>query len=120
MKRLTFFCTMLMLISIVVGLCLTAIDPADFSGEWYSSKDQSVYQFHDGLIYCDKHAIMLSDTEYISGAYTYSRNSIFLFAVGIEGLETGRELFLVQSEDSSLLCEKKDGSGTVYFIRDHK
>lgn len=120
MKRLSLFCTMFMLIIIVGGLCLTAIDPADYSGKWYSTKDQNVYLFQEGMIYCPKHAVMLSDTEYISGAYTYSQSSIFLFVDGIEGLETGRELFLIQSADSCFLCEKSDGSGTVYFIRDHK
>lgn len=116
MKQATAFSIVLLLLIIVV-LSQTAIDPEDFTGQWYSSNDQSVYLFQDGLIYCSKHVIPLSDTDSISGSYTYCRNSIYLFANGIDGLETAKEVYLVQRDDGSFLCENQDGTGEIYFIR---
>ncbi len=120
MKRLTVFCIIIILLAATICLCQITNDPAHFSGQWYSSDDQTAYLFQDGLIYSQKYSIPLSDTVSISGAYTYSKNSIFLFLEGIEGLETERELYLVQKGDGSFLCENKDGSGKVYLIRYNK
>jgi hypothetical protein len=97
-----------------------AIDPDDFSGEWYSSQEQCIYHFSEGMIQCQKYPIPLSDNDYISGAYSFSKNSVFLFAEGIDGLESPREVFLVKNADECLLCENKDGSGRIYFIRDNR
>ena len=117
MKRLAVSCVIIFLCILVAGLCQSAIDAEDFTGQWYSSVDQSVYLFQDGILYCSKHAVALSDSTSISGAYSFSRNSIFLFAEGIPGLETEKEIFLVHSGEGSLLCENEDGTGAVYFIR---
>lgn len=117
MKREAVFGIVIFLLIIMAGLCQTAIDPEDFTGKWYSSDDQSVYLFQEGLIYCQKNAVALSDTVSISGAYSFSRNSVLLFAEGVEGLEKEKELYLVSSGDGCFLCDNKDGSGRIYFIR---
>lgn len=120
MRWLAILSIILFLLILVAGLSQTAIDPDDFTGKWYSSEDQSIYLFQEGLIYCPKHAIALSDRDSISGAYSFCGSSVFLFANGIEGLETEKELYLVTNHDGCFLCENQDGSGTVYFIRYNK
>lgn len=120
MKRAAVVCTVILLSIILVGFGQTAMNPDDVVGQWYSSVDQSGYLFREGLIYCTKHVVPLSDTDSISGAYIFSKNSVFLFAEGVEGLESAKELYLIQKGDGSFLCENKDGSGAVYFIRYHE
>ena len=107
----------IVLLMIIIGLHQPVMDPQDYTGQWYSADDQSIYLFQNGLICSSRHAVPLSDTESISGAYSYCKNSILLFAEGIEGLETEKELYLVHNEDGSFLCENKDGTGEIYFIR---
>ena len=97
----------------------TAIDPQDYTGQWYSASGQQVYCFQEGVIYCDKYAVTLSDGTSISGAYSFSGKKVALFALGVEGLESVKELYLVENKEESLLCERKDGSGQIYFVR-HK
>lgn len=111
---LTFIVTLLILI---IGLNQTVMAPESYSGQWYSADDQSIYSFHEGLIYCSKYTVALSDTDSISGAYSYCKDSIVLFAQGIDGLETEKEIYLVQNKDGSFLCENPDGTGKTYFIR---
>lgn len=107
------------LLGIFCALNRTAMDPADFTGDWYSSYEQCIYHFQDGLIYCPKYPIM-SDNAPISGAYVFSGKSILLFAKGIQGLETEREVYLIETKEESLLCENSDGTGQIYFVRDNR
>ena len=93
MKRWAILGIAVVVVIILAGLSQTAISPRDFSGQWYSWEDQNLYVFQDGLIYCTKHPIPISGTESISGAYTYCRNSVVLFAAGIPGLEQEKELY---------------------------
>lgn len=108
------------LLGIFCALNQTAMDPADFTGDWYSSREQCIYHFRNGLISCPKYPIMISDGNTISGAYVFSGKSVLLFAEGIEGLETEREVYLIETEEESLLCEKPDGTGQIYFVRDNR
>ena len=55
--------------------------------------------------------------EAIKGA---GNKSVFLFASGIDGLEQSRELYLVENDTESFLCENKDGSGQIFFVRDNR
>ena len=118
MKYILALC--LVFLIIFLGLNQTVIDPQDFTGEWYSAKDQTVYRFENGLIHCHKHTIAISSADTISGAYSFSKKSIFLFAKGIDGLEAEKELFLVHKDEGSFLCEDKNGDGEIYFIRYEK
>lgn len=117
MKRLALACVIIFLCILFAGLCRPVMDVEDFTGQWYSSGDQSIYLFREGILYCSKHGIPLSEETSISGAYTFSGHSIFLFAEGVPGLETEKELYLVHSGEGSMLCEHEDGTGAVYFIR---
>ena len=117
MRRLAISFISIILIILIAGLCQTALNPEDFSGIWYSANDQTVYRFQEGLIYSAKHAVQLSDSASISGAYTFCKESIFMFVTGIDGLETEREVYLVENGNGSFLCENDDGTGIVYFIR---
>jgi len=119
MKRWAALGMIFIIIALLCMLSATAIDPADFTGSWYSVTDQSVYHFHDGLIQCTQHSVPLSDRESISGAYIFNRDSIVLFAVGINELETVHQLYLIQNGSESYLCENQDGSGNIYFIRNN-
>lgn len=117
MKRLTIICITVFLLCMIIGLSQTAINPGSFCGEWYSSDDQRLHMFREGLIFSTNHGVIASDVGELSGAYTFNKDSIFLFANGIEGLETEKKLYLVTHGDSSFLCENIDGSGKIYFIR---
>lgn len=111
MKRLTGMGLILLCIGILLGLSQTAMDPADFSGIWYASDDQTAYLFQEGLITGTK------APESMVGAYWYCRDSVFLFVRDMEGLDTERELYLNQDGEVSFLSENRDGSGKVFFLR---
>ena len=117
MKRFVVICITILFCLTAVGLSRSAADPDDFTGQWYSAADQSVYLFREGLIFCSRHRVPLSDKDAISGAYTFGKDRIFLFATGIPGLETERELYLITEGEECFLGENPDGTGTVYFIR---
>jgi hypothetical protein len=70
-----------------------AVDPEDFTGEWYSTDGQNIYRFQNGIIHCDKHNISLADDSIFSGAYIFSGKSVVLFTMGIEGIETEQKLY---------------------------
>lgn len=117
MKKWVALSVILIASVIAILLSQTVSDPADYSGEWYSAKDQTQYLFQDGIIYCQKHPIILLDDRAVSGAYTYSGKTVMLFASGVEGLEEERQLYLINNANESMLCDSKDGRGKVFFIR---
>lgn len=117
MRRLAAIVILIILVIIIAGLFHTAVNPEDFRGVWYDADDQSTYLFQDGLIYSGIDPEILQDSHLINGAYTYSRNSIFLFVVGISDLESGKEIYLIQKDNGCFLCENRDGTGRIYFIR---
>jgi len=90
------------LLAAFLFLSRTAVDPEDFTGQWYSSREQCIYEFRDGLIYCSKYPLCKLEEGALSGAYVFSGKSIFLFARGIEGLETEREVYLIEKPEESL------------------
>ena len=117
MRRRAIVFIIICILLIIVGMSQTAWNPDSIRGEWYSSDDQKSYLFEEGLIFCDKYAL---DTDSLCGAYSYCRNSVLLFAKGIEGLGTETEIYYFKNHDGSFLCENKDGSGKIYFIRYNK
>ena len=114
MRRRAIVSIIICIFLIIAGLSQTAWNPESIRGEWYSSNDQQAYLFEEGLIFCDKYSL---DTDSICGAYSYCRNSVFLFAKGIEDLETEKEIYYFKNLDGSFLCENEDGTGRIYFIR---
>lgn len=119
MKKWLFLGLAVMVTAMAVLLAQPAVDPEDFTGEWYSATGQHIYLFQNGIIHCEQHSAALPDGSTFSGAYAFSGKSIALFAMGVDGLETVKELYLVQNKEGSLLCDHADGSGTIYFVR-HK
>ena len=117
MRRLVVLLIVVLLLIIITGFSRTALDPEVFRGEWYSADDQKLYYFQDGLIFSYQLTDNDTDAVSISGAYMYSRDTVFLFAEGVPGLETEQEIYLVQNHDGRLLCENKDGTGRIYFIQ---
>ncbi len=120
MRRLAAIVILIFLIIIIAGLFRTAVNPENFRGVWYAADDQCSYLFEDGLIHCGTDLETSRDSHLISGAYTYCKNSVFLFAEGIAGLEAEKEIYLVEKDNGSFLCENRDGSGKIYFIRYHE
>jgi hypothetical protein len=106
-----------MIVALIVFLGQSAVDPEDFTGEWYSVSGQQIYLFQNGIIHCGQHSADLGDGSTISGAYIFSGKSVALFAMGVDGLETVKEIYLVENKEESLLCENADGTGTIYFVR---
>ena len=117
MRRWLLFGIAILTVIATAFLGQTAIDPGDYTGRWYSAGNQQIYHFEEGVIYCENHSVTLADDNAISGAYSFSRNKIALFALGVEGLESVKELFLVENKDESMLCEQEDGTGKIYFVR---
>jgi hypothetical protein len=114
MRRLAIVSIVICILLIIAGLSQTAWNPEDICGQWYSSDDQQAYLFEEGLIFYDKYSL---DRESLCGAYSYCRNSVFLFVNGIDGLETEKEIYYFKNRDGSFLCENDDGTGIIYFIR---
>ena len=114
------FCGIAIIVIVSIAfLGQPAVDPEDFIGEWYSASSQQIYRFDNGIIHCDRHCVPLPDGDSISGAYIFSGKTVALFATGVEGLESVRELYLVENKEEAILCETKDGTGKIYFVR-HK
>lgn len=95
----------------------TAVNPEDYTGEWYYCKDSARYIFKNGLIACaDRRSILLGETEF-SGAYCFAKDRATLFVIDSDGVGEVIELYLVHTSDGDILCEAEDGSGTVWFCR---
>ena len=117
MKRWLLLGIAVITVAVMAFLGQPAIDPEDFTGEWYSADGQHIYLFQNGIIQCQQHYAELSDGSTFSGAYSFSGKSVALFAMGIDGLENVKELYLIENKEESLLCENADGTGTIYFVR---
>lgn len=117
MRKLLLCGIAIITVAMLAFLGQTAVDPDNFNGEWYSASGQQIYRFQNGIIHCDQYSVALADGNSISGAYTFSGKSVALFALGVEGLESVKELYLVENKVESLLCERKDGTVKIYFVR---
>ena len=114
MRRRAVVLIIICILFVIAGMSQTAWNPESICGAWYSSDDQQAYLFEEGLIFCDKYAL---DKDSLCGAYGYCKDTVYLFAKGIDGLETEKEIYYIKNRDGSFLCENKDGSGKIYFIR---
>lgn len=117
MKRWLIFGIAILAVLGIAFLGQPAIDPEDFTGDWYSTSGQNIYHFRNGIIRCDKHSLYLDDGTSFSGAYIFSGKSVAVFAKGVDGLENVKELYLIENKEEFLLCDRLDGSGTIYFVR---
>lgn len=105
---------------LTMALCLArpAVDPGRFTGAWYSSVDGALYLFQEGMIQCADHYALTSEGEKVSGAYSFASDTIAVFAMGIDGLDMVSRLYLIRGQNGDTLCDRADGSGSVYFYRD--
>ncbi len=120
MKRWLLLGIAIITVAMIAFLGQPAVDPEDFTGEWYSASGQHIYLFQNGIIHCEQNSVALADGSTISGAYIFAGKSVALFARGVDGLETVKEIYLVEHKDELLLCENPDGTGTIYFVRHNK
>ena len=120
MKRWLLLGIAIITVAIIAFLGQSAVDPEDFTGEWYSANGQHIYLFQNGIIQCEQHFAELPDGSTFSGAYSFSGKSVALFAMGVDGLEEVKELYLIEHKEESLLCDNSDGTGTIYFVRHNK
>ena len=118
MKRWVPIGVIFVLVILAAGLCATAWNPESFTGDWYCAKSGERYSFREGLVSCDGQNLLDGTDEAMCGAYCFDRNSVMVFARGVEGLETPRQLYLVHGGSGDRLCEEKDGSGVTYFCRE--
>ena len=82
----------IILTALIVGGCLlsqTAVDPADFTGDWYGAEDGRLYQFHEGMITNPETAQGAEDA--FCGAYLFCRDRILLFTTDAQGQGQLRE-----------------------------
>ena len=117
MKKWLLFGIAVIIVISIAFLGQPAVDPEDFTGQWYSTNGQTIYRFQNGIIQCDKHSVAINNGSTFSGAYIFSGKSVTLFAMGVDGLETVKELYLIENKEEFLLCERPDGTGTIYFVR---
>lgn len=117
MRKAAIAGVLFLVIGVMFTLGRTATDPQDYSGEWYSADCQCIYLFQEGIIYSRKHTVPLTEGNAISGAYIFAGDTVALFAVGVDGLETVKELYLIQNEEGSILCENRNEDSKIFFIR---
>ena len=107
----------LVLLILAFGLCATAWNPGEFSGDWYCAETGELFRFQDGLVSCEQHNLLTGTIDAMCGAYCFDRDSVTVFSLGVAGLENPRQLYLIHGTDGDRLCGSKDGSGETYFYR---
>ena len=108
----------IVLLILIGGGCLlaqTAIDPADFTGNWYGAEDGRLYQFHEGIILCPEEA--QGEGDGFCGAYLFCKDSILLFTASPDGESKVRQLYPAGEPRGEFLSETADGAGRIVFSR---
>ena len=96
-------------------LTRTAIDPADYTGDWYGAEDGRLYRFREGVISCPEDTRDSEDD--FSGAYLFCKDHVLLFTVSPDGHSQLRELYPAGEPEGEFLCESADGAGRIVFSR---
>ena len=116
MKRWIVFAIVIVLfISIFALLAQKAIDPADFTGEWYGAEDGRLYRFREGIITGPADTQGAGDGLY--GAYVFCGDRILLFTVSSDGQSGLKELYPAGEPKGEFLSETADGAGRIVFSR---
>ena len=116
MKRWIAFAIIIVLfISIFALLAQKAIDPADFTGEWYGAEDGRLYRFREGIITGPADTQGAGDGFY--GAYVFCGDRILLFTVSSDGQSGLKELYPAGEPKGEFLSETADGAGRIVFSR---
>ena len=116
MKRwIAFAIVIVLFISIFALLAQKAIDPADFTGEWYGAEDGRLYRFREGIITGPADTQGAGDGFY--GAYVFCGDRILLFTVSSDGQSGLKELYPAGEPKGEFLSETADGTGRIVFSR---
>lgn len=118
MKRWIAFAIIIVLfISIFALLARKAMDPADFTGEWYGAEDGRLYRFQEGIITspADNH----DGGDGFYGAYVFCADRILLFTVSSDGQSELKELYPAGEPKGEFLSETADGAGRIVFSRNN-
>ena len=108
----------IVLVIIIGAGCLltqTAVDPADYTGDWYGAEDGRLYRFREGIILSPGQAEETEDG--FSGAYAFCKDHILLFTVSPEGESKLKELYPAGEPKGEFLSESADGTGRIVFSR---
>ena len=95
MKRWIPIGVVLVLVILAFGLCATAWNPGEFSGDWYCAETGELFRFQDGLVSCEQHNLLTGTIDAMCGAYCFDRDSVTVFSLGVAGLENPRQLYLI-------------------------
>ena len=116
MKRwIVFAIVIILFISIFALLTQKAMDPADFTGEWYGAEDGRLYRFREGIITGPADTQGAGDGFY--GAYVFCGDRILLFTVSSDGQSGLKELYPAGEPKGEFLSETADGTGRIVFSR---
>ena len=116
MKRwIVFAIVIILFISIFALLAQKAMNPADFTGEWYGAEDGRLYRFREGIITGPSDAQGAGDG--FCGAYVFCADRILLFTVSSDGQSELKELYPAGEPKGEFLSETADGTGRIVFSR---
>lgn len=112
-----------LLLILALILCLagcayedTTSPTAAYDGTWYFAVNGAECKFTDGQIYrYDKNVL---DGQSLTGIYSAAGDHIDANVAYIGSLDQVRQLYIVSGDNGDFLCDKADGSGTVYFYRE--
>lgn len=108
----------IVLVVLIAGVCLlgkTAVNPGDYTGDWYGAEDGRLYRFREGIITVPEDMRKTGDG--FCGAYSFCRDSIVLFISDPDGESTVRQLYPAGEPKGEFLCESADGTGRIVFSR---
>ena len=116
MKRwIVFAIVIILFISIFALLAQKAMNPADFTGEWYGAEDGRLYRFREGIITGPSDTQGSGDG--FCGAYVFCGDRILLFTVSSDGQSELKELYPAGEPKGEFLSETADGAGRIVFSR---
>ena len=116
MKRWIVFAIVIVLfISVFALLAQKAIDPADYSGDWYGAEDGKLYRFREGII--TSPADTQGARDGFCGAYVFCADRVLLFTVSSDGQSELKELYPAGEPKGEFLSETADGTGRIVFSR---
>lgn len=106
---------LLLLAAAGILLAQGAVDPADFTGDWYGAEDGRLYQFHEGIISTPE--VPRGTEDGFCGAYIFCKDRILLFTTDTGGQSKLRELYPAGEPKGEFLSETPDGAGRIVFSR---
>ena len=68
MKRWIPIGVVLVLLILAFGLCATAWNPGEFSGDWYCAETGELFRFQNGLVACEGHNLLAGTIDAMCGA----------------------------------------------------